>query len=72
MAAGLKPACTWHRVRTLQECREACGGMGFHAANRIGVLKTDSDIDVTWEGDNSVLLQVRVLVVPHLNSLLAS
>lgn len=46
--------------------------MGFHAANRIGVLKTDSDIDVTWEGDNSVLLQVRVLVVPHLNSLLAS
>lgn len=31
--------------------------MGFHAANRIGALKTDSDIDVTWEGDNHVLLQ---------------
>ena len=57
LAAGMKPYCTWHKVRALQECREACGGMGFLAANRIGVLKTDSDIDVTWEGDNNVLVQ---------------
>jgi acyl-CoA oxidase len=57
LAAGLKPACTWHRARTMQECREACGGMGFLAQNRIGPLKNDSDIDVTWEGDNTVLLQ---------------
>jgi acyl-CoA oxidase len=57
LAAGLKPACTWHRVAVLQECREACGGMGFHASNRIAVMKTDADIDTTWEGDNNVLLQ---------------
>lgn len=57
LASGLKPYCTWHKVKSLQESREACGGMGFHASNRIGVLKTDSDIDVTWEGDNHVLLQ---------------
>eukprot|EP00475_Leptophrys_vorax_P039299 TRINITY_DN7077_c0_g1_i1.p1 TRINITY_DN7077_c0_g1~~TRINITY_DN7077_c0_g1_i1.p1 ORF type:complete len:618 (-),score=136.99 TRINITY_DN7077_c0_g1_i1:615-2258(-) len=57
LASGLKPAATWHRVRVLQECREACGGMGFHASNRIGALRNDADIDVTWEGDNHVLLQ---------------
>ena len=57
MASGLKPACTRLRQDALQECREACGGQGFLAANRIGVLKTDSDIDLTWEGDNAVLLQ---------------
>lgn len=57
LASGLKPLCTWHRVKSLQESREACGGMGFHASNRIGALKTDADIDVTWEGDNNVLLQ---------------
>lgn len=57
LAAGMKPICTWHRVAALQTSRECCGGMGFHAANRIGPLKNDSDIDVTWEGDNTVLLQ---------------
>lgn len=46
---------TWHRTKTLQECREACGGMGFMAANRIGPLMNDSNIDVTWEGDNNVV-----------------
>lgn len=57
LAAGLKPAATWHKNEALQTARECCGGQGFLAANRIGVLKNDSDIDVTWEGDNTVLLQ---------------
>lgn len=57
LASGLKPAATWHRAAVLQNARECCGGQGFHAANRIGPLKTDADIDVTWEGDNTVLLQ---------------
>ncbi|CEP02862.1 unnamed protein product (mitochondrion) [Plasmodiophora brassicae] len=57
LAAGLKAVCTWHRSKTLQECREACGGMGFAACNRIGPMRNDSDIDCTWEGDNRVLLQ---------------
>jgi acyl-CoA oxidase len=46
LASALKPTATWHRVKVLQECREACGGMGFHASNRIGALRNDADIDV--------------------------
>jgi len=28
--------------------------MGFLAANRIGIYKADQDVDVTFEGDNTV------------------
>ncbi len=38
-------------------CRECCGGMGFLAANKIGPMKTDMDVDVTFEGDNTVMMQ---------------
>ena len=57
LASGLKPASTWFKAECLGICRESCGGMGFLAANRIGVLRNDSDIDSTWEGANAVLLQ---------------
>lgn len=40
-----------------QACREACGGQGFLAANKIGPLKSDMDVDVTFEGDNTVMMQ---------------
>ena len=29
LAAGLKAVATWHATATIQECREACGGMGY-------------------------------------------
>eukprot|EP00474_Spongospora_subterranea_P001708 CRZ02166.1 hypothetical protein [Spongospora subterranea] len=57
LASGIKPLSTWHRQRVLQTCRECCGGQGLLAANLIGNLMSDTEIDVTWEGDNSVLLQ---------------
>ncbi len=44
-------------LQVLQQCRECCGGMGFLAANKIGPMKTDMDVDVTFEGDNTVLMQ---------------
>jgi hypothetical protein len=31
--------------------------MGFLAANRIGPLKNDMDVDVTFEGANPVMMQ---------------
>ena len=40
-----------------QDCRECCGGMGFLAANKIGPLMTDMNVDVTFEGDNTVMMQ---------------
>lgn len=58
IAAALKPLSTWHALETLQEAREATGGAGFLAENRIVGLRQDLDIYVTFEGDNNVLLQL--------------
>lgn len=58
LAAGLKSFATWNTTATLQECREACGGKGYLSENRIEVLKNDSDIYTTFEGDNTVLMQL--------------
>ena len=57
-AAGLKSMATWHTTDTVQECREACGGKGYLSENRFAALKGDSDIFTTFEGDNTVLLQL--------------
>ena len=57
-AAGLKSMATWHATDTVQECREACGGKGYLSENRFDALKGDSDIFTTFEGDNTVLLQL--------------
>jgi acyl-CoA oxidase len=57
-AAGLKAAQTWHATRTIQTCREALGGAGYLAENRLAGLKADTDVFTTFEGDNTVLLQL--------------
>ncbi|MEO1487072.1 MAG: acyl-CoA dehydrogenase [Bacteroidota bacterium] len=56
--AGLKSMITWFSNTTIQECREACGGKGYLSENRLGDLKGDVDIFTTFEGDNTVLLQL--------------
>ena len=58
MAAALKPTSTWRALHVLQEAREACGGAGFMVENRLVGLRADLDIYVTFEGDNTVLLQL--------------
>ena len=57
-AAGTKALSTWHATRTIQVCREACGGQGYLVENRLPVLKADTDVFTTFEGDNTVLLQL--------------
>src|SRR5690349_5122940 len=57
-AAGLKAANTWHATRAIQEAREACGGAGYLAENRLIALKADTDVFTTFEGDNHVLIQL--------------
>lgn len=57
-AAGLKALATWHATHTVQQCREACGGQGYLAVNRLSDLKADSDVFSTFEGDNTVLIQL--------------
>lgn len=58
LAAALKPLSTWNALDTVQEAREACGGSGFLAENRLVGLHHDLDVYVTFEGDNNVLLQL--------------
>ncbi|WP_442574450.1 acyl-CoA dehydrogenase family protein [Microbacterium sp. F51-2R] len=58
LAAALKPLSTWNALDTIQECREACGGSGYLAENRLVGLHQDLDVYVTFEGDNNVLLQL--------------
>ena len=62
-AAGLKAISTWHASAAIQEAREACGGAGYLAENRLVELRADTDVFTTFEGDNHVLLQ---LVAKHL------
>ena len=57
-AAGLKALATRFANDTLQECREACGGAGYMTENRLVGLRADADIFATFEGDNTVLLQL--------------
>ncbi|MEU8635598.1 acyl-CoA dehydrogenase [Amycolatopsis sp. NPDC048633] len=57
-AAGLKALTTWHATATIQAAREACGGSGYLAENILPGLKADTDVFTTFEGDNTVLLQL--------------
>lgn len=58
LAAGMKAYGTWFTTEALQECREACGGKAYLSENRIDALKNDTDVYTTFEGDNTVLMQL--------------
>ena len=57
-AAGTKALGTWHASHTIQACREACGGAGYLSVNRFDALRADTDVFTTFEGDNTILLQL--------------
>lgn len=58
LAGAIKAAQTQHAIRTIQECREACGGAGYMSENRLTTYRADSDVFATFEGDNTVLIQM--------------
>ncbi|MCY1033591.1 acyl-CoA dehydrogenase family protein [Corallococcus sp. BB11-1] len=58
LAAGLKAYASWNATATVQEAREACGGQGYLTANRLPSIKADTDVFTTFEGDNTVLMQL--------------
>lgn len=57
-AAGLKSVTTRFANETVQEAREACGGSGYMSENHLTDLRADVDVFATFEGDNTVLMQL--------------
>jgi acyl-CoA oxidase len=57
-AAGMKAIQTRFANDIVQVCREACGGAGFMTENGLTTLRGDVDVFATFEGDNTVLLQL--------------
>ncbi|XP_029418797.1 acyl-coenzyme A oxidase-like protein, partial [Nannospalax galili] len=57
LVAGLKAYSTWENISCLQDCGECTGGMGYMMENRIAGLKCDTDVLVTFEDNNVVMLQ---------------
>lgn len=58
LAAGLKAYASWAAQEAITDARECCGGQGYLAVNRIAVLRGDIDVWTTFEGDNTVLMQL--------------
>jgi acyl-CoA oxidase len=58
LAAAFKAYASAFAVETLHACREACGGQGYLASSRLPALLADTEIFTTFEGANTVLLQL--------------
>jgi acyl-CoA oxidase len=55
--SALKPITTVWTQKGTQECREACGGLGYSAFSMLSHWRNVNDVNLTWEGDNNVLIQ---------------
>jgi len=53
----MKPVSTNQSQFRIQQTREILGGHGYSRFNMIGGWRNNNDINVTWEGDNTVLIQ---------------
>lgn len=53
----IKPISSWHMMEASRECRELCGGLGYSSYSRLPDIHIENHVNMTWEGDNSVLLQ---------------
>ena len=55
----------------IHECRRVCGGIGYSSFNKLGELLAKQDVNLTWEGDNYVLLQqTSAFIIKHVQRLM--
>lgn len=57
LSSGFKAMFTWFMADALQHARECCGGQGYKSENRIGLMRADRDVSLTFEGANDVMMQ---------------
>jgi len=55
--AGFKALFTWDTLEGIEVCRQSCGGAGFLSAAGFGDLLSFYLPQVTYEGDNTVMMQ---------------
>lgn len=52
----MKPLITWAANEALNQMRQALGGYGFLSISTIPAMLNDSHVQLTWEGDNYILI----------------
>ncbi|XP_018573193.1 peroxisomal acyl-coenzyme A oxidase 3 isoform X2 [Anoplophora glabripennis] len=57
ISSASKPLAGWIMKEAIQECREACGGHGYLKVSNIGDIRNNHDANLTYEGENYVLIQ---------------
>ncbi len=57
LASATKAYCSWTALEHIQMAREATGGQGYLTRNIISIMLTDSNVFVTLDGDNYLLMQ---------------
>lgn len=57
LSSAVKPFSGWLARDGIQECRELCAGHGFLKVAGFGDLRGCNDGNLTYEGDNNVLVQ---------------
>nr|XP_023026739.1 peroxisomal acyl-coenzyme A oxidase 3-like [Leptinotarsa decemlineata] len=57
VSSSSKPMAGWLMRDAIQESRETCAGHGYLKASGIGDIRNDHDANLTYEGENHVLVQ---------------
>lgn len=69
LSSNLKAFTSWFAQETIFECRQACGSNGYLQYAMFGKLEEINDLNMTWEGDNNVLLmQVQNYLLKNLRA----
>lgn len=63
-SSGLKALCTECTADGIEAARRACGGHGYSVLSGLPTLFASYVQNVTWEGDNNVLL-LQVCLSQH-------
>ena len=53
----LKVISSEETYEAIKECQLSCGGLGYSQYSGFNILLTNMIVQLTWEGDNNVLLQ---------------
>ena len=56
MVTACKASVSWAVFDGINACRQAVGGFGVSAYSVLTTIRNNHDANLTWEGDNSVLI----------------